>query len=67
MMSNKVWVYIDQFKGKAHAGSWEALGVGSSLAGKLGGGVTAVVFGAGAQGSCGRGLPVRGWRGIVCR
>jgi electron transfer flavoprotein alpha subunit len=50
MMSNKVWVYVDQFKGKAHAGSWEALGVGSSLAGKLGGAVTAVVFGAGAQG-----------------
>jgi electron transfer flavoprotein alpha subunit len=50
MMSNKVWVFIDQFKGKAHAGSWEALGVGSNLAGKLGGGVTAVVFGAGAQG-----------------
>jgi electron transfer flavoprotein alpha subunit len=49
MMSNKVWVYVDQFKGKAHAGSWEALGVGSSLADKLGGGVTAVVFGAGAQ------------------
>jgi len=48
-MSNKVWVYIDQFKGKAHPGSWEALGVGNSLAEKLGGGVTALVFGEGAQ------------------
>ncbi len=48
-MSNKVWIYIDQFKGKAHPGSWEALGVGSSLAEKLGGGVTALVFGEGAQ------------------
>jgi len=49
MMSNKIWVYIDQFKGKAHPGSWEALGAGLSLAEKLGGGVTALVFGEQAQ------------------
>lgn len=48
-MSNKVWVYIDQFKGKAHPASWEALGAGRSLAEKLGGGVSALVFGAQAQ------------------
>jgi len=44
-MSNKVWVYSDQFKGKAHPASWETLGAGSTLAARLGGGVTAVVFG----------------------
>jgi electron transfer flavoprotein alpha subunit len=49
-MSNKVIVFIDQFKGKAYPVSWEALGAGRSLADQLGGGVTAVVFGAGSQG-----------------
>jgi electron transfer flavoprotein alpha subunit len=44
-MSNKVWVYIDQFKGEALLASWEAIGAGHSLAEKLGGGVTALVFG----------------------
>lgn len=48
-MSNKVWVYIDQFKGKGHPGSWEALGAGRSLAEKLGGGVTVLVLGEQAQ------------------
>jgi electron transfer flavoprotein alpha subunit len=48
-MSNKVWVYIDQFKGKAYPVSWEALGAGRSLAEKLGGGVTALVIGPQAQ------------------
>ena len=44
-MSNKVWVYIDQLKGKSHLASWETLGAGSALAAQLGGSVTAVVFG----------------------
>jgi len=48
-MSNKIWVFIDQFKGHAHLASWEALGAGQKLAEKLGGGVTAVVFGAQAK------------------
>jgi electron transfer flavoprotein alpha subunit len=48
-MSNKVWVYIDQFKGKAYPVSWEALGAGRSLAEKLGGGVTALVLGPQSQ------------------
>jgi electron transfer flavoprotein alpha subunit len=48
-MANQVWVYIDQFKGKAVPASWEALGVASQLAAQLGGGVTAVVLGAGAE------------------
>jgi electron transfer flavoprotein alpha subunit len=45
MMSKKFLVYIDQFKGNAHPASWEALGAGLTLAEKLGGSVTAVVFG----------------------
>ena len=49
-MSNKVWVYIDQFKGQVHPASWEAMGAGRSLAEKLGGGVTALVFGPQAGG-----------------
>ena len=44
-MSNKIWVYIDQFKGTAHPASWEALGAGLELADALGGGVSALVFG----------------------
>ncbi len=44
-MSNKILVYIDQFKGQVHLASWEALGAGLTLAEKLGGSVTAVVFG----------------------
>jgi electron transfer flavoprotein alpha subunit len=44
-MTNKVWVYIDQFLGKALPASWEALGAGRSLADQLGGGVTAIVIG----------------------
>jgi electron transfer flavoprotein alpha subunit len=48
-MSNKIWVFIDQFKGHAHLASWEALGAGHKLAEQLGGGVTALVFGAQAK------------------
>jgi electron transfer flavoprotein alpha subunit len=44
-MADKVWVYIDQFKGEAYPASWEAVGAGQKLAGQLGGGVTAVVAG----------------------
>ncbi|HWQ83046.1 MAG TPA: hypothetical protein VN363_00685, partial [Anaerolineales bacterium] len=44
-MSNKIWVYIDHFKGKAVPASWEAIGAGKTLAAELGGDVTALVFG----------------------
>ncbi len=44
-MDNKVWVYVDQFKGAALPASWEAIGAGRKLADELGSGVTAVVFG----------------------
>lgn len=44
-MTNKIWVYIDQFKGQALPSSWEGIGAGLSLAGEFGGGVTALVFG----------------------
>lgn len=46
-MANKVWVYIDQFKGTPNPASWEALGFAKKIAGEMGSGVTAVVIGAG--------------------
>jgi len=65
MMSDKVWVYIDQFKGKAHPGSWEALGAGRGLAEKLGGGVTALVFGEQAQAVAGEAFNYGADQGFV--
>lgn len=44
-MTNKIWAYIDQFKGEALPSSWETIGAGLTLADELGGGVTAVIFG----------------------
>ncbi|HEY62506.1 MAG TPA: electron transfer flavoprotein subunit alpha/FixB family protein [Anaerolineae bacterium] len=49
MMTNKVWVFVDQFKGEALPASWEAIGEGLNLAGTMGGGVTALVFGKDAE------------------
>ncbi len=46
---NKIWVYIDQYKGTALPTSWEAIGAAKNLAGQLGGGVTALVFGKGVE------------------
>ncbi len=46
---NKIWVYIDQFKGQALPTSWEGIGAGKMLAEQLGGGVTALVFGKGVD------------------
>ena len=48
-MSNKVFVYVDQFKGKVYPISWESLGAARSLAEQLGGGVTALVIGPQSQ------------------
>lgn len=48
-MTNKIWVYIDQFKGQALPSSWEGIGAGLALAEQLGGGVTALVFGQGVE------------------
>ncbi len=45
-MTNKIWVYIDQFKGEATPSAWEALTAAKTLTKDLGGGVTALVFGA---------------------
>jgi electron transfer flavoprotein alpha subunit len=50
MTTNSVWVYVDQFKGAALAASWEAMGAAKRLAGELGAGVTALVFGQGVAG-----------------
>jgi electron transfer flavoprotein alpha subunit len=44
-MTNKVWVYVDQFKGQAFPASWEVVAVGRKLADQLGSGVTAVIIG----------------------
>jgi electron transfer flavoprotein alpha subunit len=46
---NKIWVYIDQFKGQALPTSWEGIGAGKKLAEQLGGGVTALIFGKGVE------------------
>lgn len=48
-MSDKIFVYVDQFKGEALPASWEAIGVARSLVDQLGGGVTAMVFGSGVE------------------
>ncbi len=48
-MANKVWAYIDQFKGTATPASWEAVATARKLAGELGGGVTAVIIGSGVE------------------
>jgi len=48
-MSNKIWIYIDHFKGQAHPTAWEVMGAGLGLAEKLGGGVTALVLGQESQ------------------
>jgi len=42
---SKIWVYIDQFKGEALPTSWEVISAAKMLAGQLGGGVTALIFG----------------------
>jgi len=49
-MSEKVLVYIDQFKGKALLTSWEVVGAAFELAKELGDEVIAVVAGEGAKG-----------------
>ncbi len=43
-MANKVWVYIDHFKGIAVLTSWEAVGAAKALARQMGTGVTAFVL-----------------------
>lgn len=48
-MANKVWVFVDQFKGEASPASWEAVFAGRGLADQMGSGVTAVVIGSGVE------------------
>ncbi len=45
MSANKVFVYIDHFKGNVLPTSWEIVGAGRTLADQLGGSVTAVIVG----------------------
>ncbi len=44
-----VWVWIEQQGGRAANVSWEALGLGRTLASELGEPLTAIIFGPGAQ------------------
>jgi electron transfer flavoprotein alpha subunit len=44
-MANKVYVYIDHFNGQELPASWEAIGVATTLASSLGGGVSAILLG----------------------
>jgi len=48
-MNNKIWVYIDHFKGEALPASWEAIGAAKYLASEYNSGVTALVFGSGVD------------------
>ncbi len=48
-MGKEIWVYIDQFKGKPLAASWESLAAAKTLAGPLGGSVVALALGPGAK------------------
>ncbi len=48
-MANKVWVYVDHFKGQVLPASWEAVFAGRQLANKMGSGLTAVVIGSGVE------------------
>ncbi len=48
-MANQVWVYIDHFKGNAVLTSWEAVEAAKVLAGQMGTGVTALIFGSGVE------------------
>ena len=46
-MANKVWAFVDQFKGQALPASWEVVFAGRKLADQMGSGLTAVVIGSG--------------------
>ena len=46
-MSNDVLVWVERFRGRPAAASWEAIGVARGLVDKTGGSVAACVFGAG--------------------
>jgi electron transfer flavoprotein alpha subunit len=48
-MSNKVFVYIDHFKGRVLPASWEAVGVARTLADSLGSGLSAILLGQGIE------------------
>ena len=48
-MANKVWAFVDQFKGQALPASWEVVYNGRKLADQMGTGLAAVVIGSGVQ------------------
>ncbi|MFN2143780.1 MAG: electron transfer flavoprotein subunit alpha, partial [Anaerolineales bacterium] len=44
-MANKVWAYVDHFKGKALPASWEVVFTARKLADQLGSGLTVLIIG----------------------
>jgi electron transfer flavoprotein alpha subunit len=48
-MSNKILVYIDQYKGEVLPSSWEVFGAAQVLSEEVGDGISALVVGAGSQ------------------
>ena len=48
-MANKVWAFVDQFKGQALPASWEVVYAGRKLADQIGSGLTALVIGSGIE------------------
>ncbi len=48
-MTNKIWVFVEQFEGVLAQPSLEVLGVARRLAGEMGGGVTALLLGSGVS------------------
>ncbi len=65
-MSQNIWVYIDHFKGQPSPITWETLGAGLELAGKLGGGVTALVFGKQVDGLAAQAIQHGAQEALVC-
>src|SRR3972149_10812282 len=57
LMADKIWVYVDHFRGEPHPASWEAIAAGGMLGEQLGGGVAAVVIGSAVEGLGQQGLP----------
>ncbi len=48
-MANKIWAFVDQYKGQALLASWEVVFKGRKLADQLGSGLTAIIIGSGIE------------------
>jgi electron transfer flavoprotein alpha subunit len=63
---SEIWVWVEQFKGNAANISWEAVGLGRSLADALGQPLIALVFGINASGLAQAAIARGANRAIVC-